>query len=252
MAEICAASLDEAWVAAVDAACTSRGHEVSPLLVTFEASPDERPVACDGLRRALNEALVSSGHATVETVANTLFPNSLWNPQMNRQKLFRRYLKILPTLREYNRRGLYFERLINYPGKRAQVGMNQLDHVIETFRLGNHRRSALQAAVLDPATDLNNSRQQGFPCLQQVAFGHNHERGSLNVTAFYPMQYLFERAYGNYVGLTQLGRFMAHEMGLKLERVICVAAVGKLDAPLSIVQPLLSKLAGSAAKSVTK
>ena len=36
-------------------------------------------------------------------------------------------------------------------------------------------------------------------------------------------QYMFERAYGNYLGLCNLGRFMAHEMGLKLDSMTCIA-----------------------------
>jgi len=57
------------------------------------------------------------------------------------------------------------------------------------------------------------------------------------------MQYLFERAYGNYLGLKRLGEFMAHEMSLRLERVICIAAVGKLDVRVSEVQPIVSHFA---------
>ena len=252
MPEICAATLDQGWLDAIKAARSSRGHEVSPLIVAFGVSADEQPDDCSALRHALDEALVSSGRATVETVANTLFPNSLWNPRKTRQQLFERYLKILPTLRHLNRRGLYFERLINYPGKRGEAGMNQLNHVAATFKSGNHRRSALQAAVLDPASDLTDSRQQGFPCLQQIAFVPNHEDNTLTLTAFYPMQYLFERAYGNYLGLSRLGKFMAHEMRLRLEKVICIAAVAKLDVPVRVVEPLISKFGSSRVKSVTK
>ncbi len=111
MAEICAASLDEAWVGAVEAACGAPEHEISPLVVGFDVHSDNLPPHYTGLRPALDEALVASGRATVETVANTLFPNSLWNPSRSRQRLFQRYLRILPALRRdsHNRRGIYFE-----------------------------------------------------------------------------------------------------------------------------------------------
>jgi hypothetical protein len=119
--------------------------------------------------------------------------------------------------------------------------MNQLDHIAKTFKSGNHRRSALQAAVLYPLADLNNSRQQGFPCLQQIAFAHDRKRSSLTITGFYAMQYLFERAYGNYLGLERLGRFMAREMGLRLDRVVCISGVAKLDVRVNEVQAILSQ-----------
>lgn len=243
MAEICATSLDEAWAKAVQFACDSPGHEVLPLVVSFEARGDQTLLRYRELRSALNEALIASGHASVETVANTLFPYSLWNPSKPRDQLFRRYLKILPTLRRdaHNRPGLYFERLINYPGTRGTVGKNQLDHISSTFNSGNHRRSALQAAVFYPLSDLNHARRLGFPCLHQVAFTHNQARGTLTVTGFYATQFLFQRAYGNYLGLTRLGEFMAHEMRLELDRVVCIAAVAKLDVATSQVQPLISR-----------
>ena len=241
MAEIYRPSLDAAWLSAIQAACRSPRHEVSPLVVTFDALEDES--SCGGVRCALDEGLIASGCATVETVANTLFPNSFWNPAKNRKDLFQRYLKILPILRRHNPRGIYFERLINYRGKRGEQGLNQLDHIISTFRSGNHRRSGLQAAVLVPASDLTNSRRQGFPCLQQVAFLPNRDSNTLAVAAFYPTQYLFERAYGNYLGLVRLGRFMAHEMALELREVTCIAAVGMLEVPLRTVEPLIAKFA---------
>lgn len=118
--------------------------------------------------------------------------------------------------------GLYFERLIDFgPNK-----VNQLRHVIETYKGGNHRRSALQAAIFDPNEDHTNQRQRGFPCLHQVAFTPI-ESGGLCVTGFYAMQLIFERAYGNYLGLCRLGNFVAHELGMHLERMVCIAAVGK-------------------------
>jgi hypothetical protein len=242
MPEICCPSLDEAWLRAVQAACNSQGHEVSPLTVTFDAARQEPTTEFAGLRSALNKSLEVSDCATVETVANTLFPYSLWNPAGPRGLLFKRYLNILPILRHdsRNRRGLYFERLISYPDSRTTAAKNQLDHIIQTFASGNHRRSALQAAVFYPPADLNHARQQGFPCLHQIAFAHNQARGTLTVTGFYAMQYLFERAYGNYLGLARLGEFMAREMNLELERVVCIAAVAKLEVAAGQVQPLLS------------
>ena len=247
MPEICSPLLGEAWLKAVQLAMNSQTHEVSPLTVRFKAVESDSSPEDDGLRVALNQTLEANGCATVETVANTLFPKSLWNPSKPRGYLFKRYARILPVLRRdsRNRRGLYFERLISYPGTRGTTGKNQLDHIIQTFTSGNHRRSALQASVCYPPTDLNHARQQGFPCLQQVAFGHNIGRGTLTITGFYAMQYIFERAYGNYLGLARLGEFMAHEMKLQLEQVICFASVARLEIPARQLQPLMQFLSPS-------
>ncbi len=68
---------------------------------------------------------------------------------------------------------------------------------------------------------------QGFRCHQQVTFAKVGEDG-LAGTAFYPKQYVFERAYGSYLGLCRLGKFMAAQMGLRMVQMICVAGVAKL------------------------
>jgi hypothetical protein len=70
----------------------------------------------------------------------------------------------------------------------------------------------------------------GFPCLQQVIFvplGPSGRNG-LMVNAFYATQYMFEKAYGNYLGLCRLGTFMAHYMGLKFVRLSCTVGTAEL------------------------
>lgn len=48
------------------------------------------------------------------------------------------------------------------------------------------------------------------------------------MNAFYATQYIFAKAYGNYLGLAQLGAFMAREMGLRLARLNVTVGVAKL------------------------
>jgi thymidylate synthase len=242
MPEIKSDSISEAWLRAVSIAAESPQHEISPLVVVIGPIQSGHPIEDRRVREALDQELGRSG-LTVETISNTIFPHSLWNPKKSRGELFRRYMNILPKIRSHtqNRRGVYFERFISYPGNRGQPGRNQLDHIIATYQRGNHRRSALQMSVFVPESDLNNSRQLGFPCLQQVAFEPNASRGTLAVTGFYAMQYLFRRAYGNYLGLTRLGQFVAHELRLTLETVICVAAVAHLEGHSKIAHRIFEK-----------
>jgi hypothetical protein len=102
--------------------------------------------------------------------------------------------------------------------------------VIQAYGKGIRRRSTFQCGILVPYLDLNATPYQGFPCMQQVAFLPGPQ-GTLRVCALYPMQYLWARAYGNYLGLIELGRFMAHEMGLLLSEMTCVSLVAKLENP---------------------
>ena len=206
--------------------------ELTPVVLTV-TDLDASGVACEypAIRERLDRTLMEHGLQTCHTVANTIFPASLWVPGEadSAQRLYERYQSIWPRIKHHhqNRRGVYFRRLTAYqPDGRPGEPVNQIQHIIDTFRQGNHRRSALQAAVFDPTRDHTNCRQQGFPCLQQVAFVPAEHEG-LCVTGFYPTQYLFERAYGNYVGLCRLGRFVAHQMGLPFARMVCVASVAR-------------------------
>jgi len=205
--------------------------EIAPLVVVIEGLNNQDVPEVPSIRSELDFALATDKKAaSCEETANTIFPNSLWNPQTDRHSLYARYNKIFPRIRKHrrNRNGVYFQRLIDFGSNGDKHGVNQLEHVISTWRAGNHRRTALQAAIFEPARDHTNQRQRGFPCLQQVAFARTKDDG-LAVTGFYAMQYIFGRAYGNYLGLCRLGQFMAYEMELTLSRVTCIATPAKRD-----------------------
>ncbi|MGH9433396.1 MAG: thymidylate synthase [Terriglobia bacterium] len=214
---------------------------VTGLTVVIDGIVNGQPDEDTQFRDRLNQVLNQHEKTSVETVSRTIFPAGLWNPEAPRKQLYDRYLKILPKLRgcRKNKKGHYFERLINFPAAKGSPGFNQLEQVITAYRAGTHRVTALQACLMNPLTDLNNSPYLGFPCLQQVAFMPKATDGSLTVLGFYPMHYLFERAYGNYLGLIALGHFMATEMGLALSRMICVAGVARLEVARAHVESLL-------------
>lgn len=219
-------NLSNAWARAFLASIKPGDGEISPLVVTITRFADSRPTEEASIRQALDIALAENNQYSCDTVASTIFPQSLWNPQQGREYLFERYIQILPQLKKLalrNKYGLYFERLIAF----GPDNINQLDHIIKTYQGGNHRRSALQAAIFDPAVDHTNQRRRGFPCMQQIAFAPQNNYG-LSITGFYAIQHLFERAYGNYLGLCSLGRFVAHELGLQLTQMTCIAGVAKM------------------------
>lgn len=240
MPEIDSNCISDAWSRAVDLARSVPGHEVLNLNVSVTGLDRGGPDENADVRSLLDEMLSAAEVGSVETAANTIFPNSLWNPRRPKEELFARYMRAFPKIRKYraNYRGTYFERMINYPAENGEK-FNQLKQIIETYLAGNHRRSALQASVIVPWKDLNDARQLGFPCMQQVAFIPKTAAGTLRVVGFYPHQYLFERAYGNYLGLIRLGRFVAHEMGLTLSAMTCVSTIAHLEVPVRTIAPVL-------------
>ena len=218
--------------------------EVSPVVVAMKDIGDEGPDEVSDIRSAVDELLEQDGKGlSCNTVANTIFP-SIWNPDADRQELYDRYLRILPKLRKdpRNKYGIYFQRLISYGADgKLGGGFNQLEHIIQTWHKGNHRRTALQAGLFDPLRDHTHQPVRGFPCLQQVSFARCG-KDRLSITGYYATQYVVERAYGNYLGLCRLGQFMAHELGLRFDQMTCIATPVKRDRTKKSVKGLAERV----------
>lgn len=222
-------NLSRAWVKVIFKLLNPGVTEISPLVVTIDL-PQGKAIEIPEVKALIDDRLGKFGIPLCDTTANTIFPHTLWTPEKDRQELYQRYLQILPKLKKYpcNRYGLYFERLIAHSG--AGGGKeNQLEHILRTWDGGNHRRSALQADVFDVALDHTHQRQRGFPCLQNVTFAPGPE--GLTVCGFYAIQNIFDRAYGNYLGLYRLGKFMSQEMGIPLCRLRCTTNFAVLGKP---------------------
>lgn len=233
-------NLSLAWEVASTVATSGGRSEILPLVVSITGFDEKgAPIEDERIRKSLDRMLLARGNQSVETVASTIFPQHMWNPSASREQLFERYRKILPRLKEHqkNRYGIYFERMID--GGPDQ-NKNQLDFVIGAYQSRDDvRRSMLQVAIFNPTKDLSLAAQRGFPCLQHVTFAPSGD--NLTVNAFYATQYLFERAYGNYLGLCRLGQFAAHEMGLRLDRVTCYTGIAKYDGSKTDLREILSK-----------
>lgn len=230
-------NLSQAWANALMKCYEASGKTLSPAIVHFPVEEQDGKIESLEIREILDKHIADPSkfiQSAVESVAGTIFPESIWRRSRgNRQIFYEKYEAMLPYIRRKraNMRGVYFQRMIAYPGDGENKIVNQLEHVITTWQKGNHRRSALQAGIFDPRSDHSNAPLQGFPCLQQIAFNPKGSNGKdgLEVVAFYANQTLMEKAYGNYLGLYRLGQFMAREMGLKLKNVVCIASALKLN-----------------------
>ena len=225
-------NLSRSWARAFLHVLDHPGTAISPLVVSITGfTADGEPREDAAVRAALDACLAANRKWDVETVAWTIFPRSLWRlARDDRQAFYGLYTETYPRWRALNlrsnRRGLYFERLVSYG--RGPMGGNQLEWIIAEYRSRSGvRKTTLQASVFDPERDHVRDAQLAFPCLQHVTFAP--EGGGLVVNAFYATQQLFDKAYGNWLGLCHLGQFMAHEMDLRLVRLNCFIGVEKLE-----------------------
>jgi hypothetical protein len=226
-------NLSRAWSRAFLHALDNPGTTITPLILSVTGFDEHGvPQEDEAVRRELDKVLLSEGkHLSSADVAYTIFPQRLWLlAKGDRSKLFDYYRMAFPRYqamnRRSNRRGLYFERLVSY-GRGPESG-NQLEWILKTFNSrGGVRRSMLQASVFDPERDHVPDAQLQFPCMQQISFEPTKQ--GLVMNAFYATQQLFVKAYGNYLGLAQLGAFMAQEMSIPLSRLNVVVGIAKLE-----------------------
>jgi len=229
---ITAKSISEAYSRTLLHILEHPGNELAPLVLTIDGFGEGYEIPEDArVRAALDTLLSRKKKRDVEDVAYTIFPQRLWTmAQGDRAKLFEFYKMAFPFYRaqnpKANGKGLYFERLMTYG--RGPCDGNQLEWILSQYESRpGVRRSMWQATTFDPARDHSATAQLGFPCLQHVSFVPT--KAGLVANAFYATQQLFDKAYGNYLGLAQLAAFMAHEMGIPLARLNVTIGVAKLE-----------------------
>jgi len=207
-----------------------RVRTISPLIANF-LTDVPAPAYQEDIEHDLNEYLKREGQNTIATTASTIFPQSLAD---GHKSIFDRFDKIWRYVKKdsQNHKGHYFRRLTAFNEKSGRP-VNQLKHIIDTYngvegiRRPVHRRSALIASTFDPSIDHTAQVLRGFPCLQQICLIPKRN-GKMTLNAIYAMQHLADRGYGNYLGLRNLGNFMAKEMGLELDEINCIASVLEL------------------------
>ena len=237
-------SLSKAWSQAFLAFMERQDRRFAPFMVSIAAGPDGNPIEDEDLKAALDACLDEAEQQSVEVVAKTIFPAAIWKRvKGDRKKLYEYYREYLPDYiamaAHKNCHGIYFARLIDFgldPSTGEQVkhlplsllpsGGNQLEFIIEACKPGA-QSMALQAVVFDPVRDQVTQRRS-FPCLQHVTFVRDNDHGTLSLNAFYALQSFFIKAYGNWLGLSRLGAFVASQTGLRFDRLNCFAGIQQM------------------------
>jgi thymidylate synthase len=239
-------NLSSAWTDSVKLASEARGAELSPFILSLTGFDEDIAI-----RKKLDESLQSNNKYSIQTVASTIFPEPLYRHlKKDKAALYAQYRKNLPRLMaivQDNKRGTYFQRLIDFNAHRnsstsspeEKEPVNQLETIIKALvDKTMNRRTQYQACIFDPQTDHVREPYQRFPCLGHITF-YKSEDGGLVLNSFYPVQHLYTKAYGNWLGLINLGKFVARESGLEFEKLICLAAVQSLGSDRKVASNLI-------------
>jgi thymidylate synthase len=117
-----------------------------------------------------------------------------------------------------------------------------VEDVIQRLRSQLQRDNPLRfiydLLVFSPEAD---PQPMGFPCLSYVNI--KLFKGRLFMAAHYRNHYFVERAYGNYLGLARLQRFIAEQSGVQTGPLVCVSGHAVLDDHRLPFKELLARLA---------
>lgn len=219
-----------AWREAVRAVDAQPGHMAYNVIIDV-AEPAINTTRQDA-RIAVVDDFLSASDKSVETVANTIFPASLYHlygaPAVF--DVFRD--KVLKKVRRSERwSGYYFERMIQYPVPAGEQP-NQLWAIVERLRdNGVKALNKYELSLFDPVRDVDNS-PYGGQCLSFISFKIvPGEKKTLTLTAMYRNHFYVEKLLGNLIGLGRLMSFVARESNLKVGPLTVVSTHAEIDQP---------------------
>lgn len=156
---------------------------------------------------------------TPKIVASTIFPDGMYRLVKSRQDLYYKYNKRLYPKAKYGRWGTYFNRMISYYQNGDTI--NQLENIISKI---NARKTDCKAAytiyIQYPGSET--TLKMGAPCLNYLAV--QIECQKLGILAVYRNHDFLEKAYGNYVGLCNLIKFISLETKFEIGSLTCVSS----------------------------
>ncbi|MGW4368127.1 hypothetical protein ACWEKT_21045 [Nocardia takedensis] len=249
-----AGDIGDAWLQAAQALIAARGRQLVHLAVSIAEPWNEDR----GIRGELELALAQHAKRnrgqkvhSVHTVANTIFPISMYNPaHADSAKLFFERARTASRLHagHKNEWGTYFGRLVAYPHPNDGTETNQLEKFLEVLAEDKNWTDRYEApltlpgeaAANPPATDVSagvtadalvigpeDRRVRGGPCLAHLSF--TSLDGALHLTALYRNHYYLTRAYGNFLGLARLQHFLANESGRQVGGLFVIGTHAKLE-----------------------
>lgn len=176
-------------------------------------------------------------------VAYTIFPYKQYKGKGTANELYKKYIdRFYPWAirRANNRWGTYFYRMIHY--EQNNNIQNQLDNIIKAI---NNRTNLLRASytIQIPYPGSETIRPRGGPCLNYLAIQILPKPiNKLGLLAIYRNHEFFERAYGNYLGLCNLIKFISEETGFLPGPLTCISSHAYIPYRKSSLRKLIKSL----------
>lgn len=219
-------NLSEAWVQALTHIIDNGGESLNLMVQISDPRTTEGEI--DG---AFNDLAVRYGLLNARHVAYTIFPDSLYH-RVNRErhKLYERYNRMYPRIK--TQWGTYFKRMIDWPFGKETAKINQLELIIS--KLISRTRVARHAyTILICSPERNFGQPRGGPCLNYLTLQINSKERRISLLAVYRNHDFIGRAYGNYIGLSNLLSFICEQSDFQLGWLTTLSSHAYIEPPPS-------------------
>lgn len=220
-----------AWLAAAQQVNALPGHEAHNVIIGVADPVAESPID-HAIIAEVDSFLRTHGCWPVPTVANTIFPQSLYDrhgaPGFYDVYLERVYPRIKRSQGDWGR---YFERMISFP-QRKGAPINPLRGIVDKIKrqIDGARcfKNVFELTIYDPIRDAGPVMNR--QCLSFLSFKlTDGEPRKLLLTAMYRNHYYLERLLGNLIGLGRLMNFVAVETGVTVGDLTIVSTHAEVD-----------------------
>lgn len=257
------ANIAEAWVEAFGALSVARRCEIVNLTITI-GNPTLEVLA---VRRQIDREVAelsaagrSGFNKSVHTVANTIFPISLYRagrPDAFYDAVRKSQSRRAGSITSWGPKGgTYVGRLVEYPTY-GKGDLNQIKRIVEYLDSDTTYRDRYEFSLTCEAPDQDPTKPtlftsastfvpgydtstRGGQCLSHISLNVTDDR--LSMTALYRHQTYVARAYGNFLGLARLQHFLVQEAKkpLRVGELMVVASHAEIEAPAAARrEPLL-------------
>jgi thymidylate synthase len=168
----------------------------------------------EAIRAAFDVLLTEFDHQPIDEVRNTIFPVDTAEDTDSPEELATDYVEHYDFIKRLgSEHGTYFGRVVAHPRAGDDFGP-QLVHTMEKLRqarTGKRWKAIYEVNIYSEEHDRKIKR--GFPCMSHLAFQLDGDR--VDCLATYRSHDMVKKAYGNYLGLAELQRYVAHQSGFE-------------------------------------
>lgn len=147
--------------------------------------------------------------------ANAIWPSVFARPTRRASEVFSDIQRIaIPTIKCAckNRHDSYVERLLSWRSSDTGRPVPQLQNVLQRLKTEVKNRapksSSYEISIYSPGLDAG---YMSFPCLSHLSLKYENKHKKLHLTAVYRNHTYLSHAYGNFIGLGRLMRFLCAE-----------------------------------------